>query len=388
VTGGQFNLGDIVTTTDRFFEELNLRPVINAAGKLTVLGASTISDPVAESMVEAAQRFVDMAELMAVASEIIAEKTGAEAGFITSCAAAGITIATAACLTGGDRSRTEKLPFLVGPPDEIVLQRGHAINFGVPIIQTIALAGASVVEIGTTNRTLPHQLSQAISERTAGVMFVVSHHTHQTGAISLAETVRLAHERDVPVIVDAAAELDLQGYINKGADLVIYSGHKGLNGPTSGIIAGRGDLIDACAQQNSGIGRTMKIGKEGIIGCLAALSQSVHGQKVDGGAQRAKELSTILGGIPGLRTQIVTDATRPTIVRLRLIVDEDRARLNARELVRRLESHIPSIRTRNHGVEQGIVDVDFRTLHPGDEKIIDQAVRYYLTAIGEEQHRQ
>lgn len=361
-----------------FFAQLGLQRVVNAAGKLTMLGASTQSATVAAAMTEAAQHFVDMVELFDAADRLVAQATGAEAGFITSCAAAGITIATAACLTRGDLARTETLPGLPGPPDEVIVQGGHKVHFGAALVQVLALAGARVVEIGTVNRTLPHQLRQAISLRTAAVVFVVSHHTHQTGAIPLNEVVRLAHEHNVPVIVDAAAELDLRKYIAAGADLVIYSGHKSLNAPTSGIIAGRRDLIDACRQQNSGIGRTMKIGKENIIGCLAALTEYIAAAEQPNDAPRAAALCRQLADLPGLRVELAPDATRPSIVRVRLRIDATQAKLSAPELVTRLEAHDPSIRTRNHTVEQGSIEIDFRTLTPGEERLIAAAVLNYL----------
>lgn len=361
-----------------FFQQLGLRRIVNAAGKLTMLGASTQSPTVAAAMTEAAQHYVDLAELFDAADRLIAQATGAEAGFITSCAAAGITLATAACLTRGDLARTEALPLLPGPPDEMIIQGGHKVHFGAALVQVMQMAGARVVEIGTVNRTLPHQLHNAINERTAGVMFVVSHHTHQTGAIPLSEVVQIAHERNVPVVVDAAAELDLRKYIAAGADLVIYSGHKSLNAPTSGIIAGRRDLIDACRQQNSGIGRTMKIGKENIIGCLAALQEYLAAAEAANDVPRAEALRHQLGDLPGLRVDLARDATRPAIVRVRLLVDANVARLSARELVARLEMHDPSIRTRNHAVENGAIEIDFRTLALGEEAVIAAAVQEYL----------
>jgi len=362
-----------------FFDQLGLRRVVNAAGKLTMLGASTQSAGVRAAMQEGAQNFVDLAELMRAADQRIAQATGAEGGFITSCSAAGVAIAVAACVTRGDLARTEALPF-VGPPNELIIQGGHKIHFGASLTQIMRLGGAQIVEIGTVNRTLPHQLQQAISPHTAGVMFAVSHHTHQTGAIPLAEVIAIAHQAQVPVIVDAAAELDLEKYIAAGADLVIYSGHKSLNAPTAGLIAGRRDLIDACQQQNQGIGRTMKIGKENIIGALAALAEYVEGtgDAAPPDQVRAAALIEQLAGIPGLRATAVADATRPTIVRVRLHIDPERAQLDARALVARLEAHAPSIRTRNHAVEQGVIEIDFRPVAVGQEELIVEALRHYL----------
>ncbi|MFN8442929.1 MAG: aminotransferase class V-fold PLP-dependent enzyme [Caldilineaceae bacterium] len=364
-----------------FFEALGLRRVVNAAGKLTMLGASTQSTGVRAAMAEGAQNFVDLGELMAVADRKIAEATGAEGGFITSCSAAGIAIATAAAITRGDLARTEALPFITTPPNEIILQAGHKIHFGAALTQMVRLGGAQIVEIGTVNRTLPHQLSQAICERSAAVLFVVSHHAYQGGAISLSEVIRIAHSRNVPVIVDAAAEVDLHKYIASGADLVIYSGHKALNSPTAGLIAGRRDLIDACHQQNQGIGRSMKIGKENIIGTLAALAEYTNAAASDetsNDATRTVALLKTLATIPGLHAEAVPDVTRPSIVRVRLHIDKATAKLDARTLVTRLEAHSPSIRTRNHALEQGIVEIDFRPLAPGEELIVGEAIQFYL----------
>src|SRR5262249_60287974 len=131
------------------------------------------------------------------------------------------------------------------------------------------------------------------------------------GFAGLQEPTPVAREQAVPVLVDAAAETDLRKYIAAGADLVIYSAHKSLNAPTAGIMAGRRGLIDACLQQNGGIGRTMKIGKEGIVGCLAALQQYVDAAEpataiAPGGALGAKP-----PGNPGPRTPLSPPPTPP-----------------------------------------------------------------------------
>lgn len=364
----------------RFFDQLGLRRVVNAAGKLTMLGASTQSAGVQAAMLEGAQNFVDLAQLMRVADQRIAQATGAEGGFITSCSAAGVAIAVAACVTRGELARTEALPFVAGPPDEVIIQGGHKIHFGASLVQMIRLGGGQIVEIGTVNRTVAHQLQQAFSPRTAAVIFAVSHHTHPTGAIELATVVELAHAHQLPVIVDAAAEVDLRKYIAAGADLVIYSGHKSLNAPTAGLVAGRRELIDACHQQNQGIGRAMKIGKENIIGALAALEEYSRGgdKTAPPDQERAATLIEQLAGIPGLRASAAADATRPTIVRVRLHIDPERAQLDARTLVARLEAHAPSIRTRNHALEQGIIEIDFRPVAVGQEGLIAAALRQYL----------
>jgi uncharacterized pyridoxal phosphate-dependent enzyme len=222
-------------------------------------------------------------------------------------------------------------------------------------------------------------LREAITARTAAIMFVVSHHTYPGGFVGLGETIRIARERDIPVIVDAAAETDLRKYIAAGADLVIYSGHKSLNAPTSGIMAGRRDLIDACFQQNSGIGRAMKIGKEGIVGCLSALQEYIEAAQPVTDISAVEALGAKLQGIRGVSTTLSPDPTRPEIVRLRLMIDAHSAKIDGRALIAQLTAHSPSIRTRNHDVEHGVIEVDFRTLAPGETDVIAAAVRRYLT---------
>jgi D-glucosaminate-6-phosphate ammonia-lyase len=363
---------------DSALAKLGIVPIINAAGKMTALGASVLSPETIAAMAEAAEHFIDMAALFEAADREIAAATGAAAGFITSCSAAGITIATAACLSRGNPARTEALPTVTSPPDEVIIQRGHAVHFGAAVLQMISLAGALPVEVGATNRTQPHMLREAINSRTAAVIFVVSHHTYPSGFVSLEATLEIAHERDVPVIVDAAAETDLHKYNSAGADLVIYSGHKSFNAPTSGIVAGRRDLIDACLQQNDGIGQTMKIGKEDIVGSLSALRQYGRAAVQLPDPRPAQALADKLAGIAGLIATPAADRTRPEIVRLRLRVDGTQSRIDAPTLVARLGAHAPRIRTRNHNVEHGVIEIDFRTITGAEADEIAAAIGQYM----------
>lgn len=359
------------------FEDLGLRPVVNAAGKMTYLGGSTCTPAVTAAMAQAASDWVSMDELLAAADRQIAAATGAEAGHVTSCTAAGLAIATAACLTGGDLALTESLPELpAGRRRKIVLQKGHAVHFGAPFTQMLRMAGAEVVEVGTVSQCGLHSLEAALADA-AGVFYVVSHHAVSTGMLSLAQVVAAAHTAGVPVVVDAAAELDLRKYIATGADLVIYSGHKALGAPTSGMICGRRDLVAACAQQNKGIGRAMKIGKENIVGLLAALRQFLN---TEPGAEEARqhelvaELEAGLQGLRGLTVTLAEDAGRP-IRRVRVAVDGAAVGMEATELVRRLEADTPSIRTRAHHAAQGWFEFDPRPMRPGDPAQITAAVK-------------
>lgn len=369
------------------YQELGLRPVINAAGKMTYLGGSVCSPEVIAAMAQAAGDWVTMDELMRAADRQIAAATGAEAGHVTSCSAAGIAIATAACLTRGDLALTEALPDLpAGTPRKLLVQKGHAVHFGASIIQMMRMTGAEVVELGTVNGCGLHTLEAALPGA-CGVMFVVSHHALTGGMLSLSQVVKAAQGHGIPVVVDAAAEMDLRTYSEQGADLVIYSGHKALGAPTSGLICGRRDLVAACAQQNKGIGRAMKIGKESIIGLLAALRQFLSADPQEEPArQRAMvdELEAGLQGFPGLQVSQVADKGRP-IQRVRVQVDPAGAGMTASALVARLEAMTPSIRTRAHHAAQGWFEFDPRPMRPQDPAAIAAAVRTVLTEGGGDQ---
>ncbi len=169
-------------------------------------------------------------------------------------------------MTGSDLAAIERLPDTTSLKNEVLIQAGHMVSYGAPVEQGIRLAGARVVPVGQATSARKYQLRGAIKERTAAALYVVSHHTVQYGLIPLDEFVEVCHARGVPVMVDAASEYDLKGFLAAGADVALYSSHKFLGGPTGGIVAGRTELVRAAYLQNSGIGRGMKIGKEGMVG--------------------------------------------------------------------------------------------------------------------------
>ena len=302
-----------------------------------------------------------MDELYQAAGRYVAEATGAQAGFVTSCAAAGIALSVAACVTQGDLNEIERVPFVQTHRRKVVIQRGHSVSFGAEMLQMIRLGGGEPVEIGSTSKVEPYQLEGHLTEDVAAVLFVVSHHTVQSGMLSLERVVEISHQRGIPVIVDAAAETDLEKYVALGADLVVYSGHKALGGPTSGIVVGREELVTACFLQNRGIGRTMKIGKESIAGLIAAIEIYRNQTAVSDGREAMTRLGEQIGSWRGVQISVESDRTRP-ICRLKITLDPEQAGLTAATLVERLEQGDPVIKTRNHMVEHNVIQLDPRTM--------------------------
>ena len=280
------------------YERLGVRTIINAKGPATRLSGGVMRPGVAEAMVEASQHCVEMAELQARASEMIAEITGAEAGLVTAGAAAGLLLGAAACVTGLDAGRMNRLPDTTGMANEIVMVRSQR-NFYDHMIRAV---GVRLVEVGLPDRYAgagvrdaeAWEIADALSERTAAVHWVAGPNARP----ALEQVVEVAHAAGVPVLVDAAAQLppaaNLRRFIQAGADLVVFSGGKAIGGPqASGILCGRRYLIMAAALQNldldvfyeqweppahfidktrlkglpqHGIGRGCKVGKEEIVG--------------------------------------------------------------------------------------------------------------------------
>lgn len=342
------------------------------------MGASMVVYPAVEAGAFIQGRFVNMDQLQAAAGRIIARLTGAEAGFVTACSASGIVLGIAGCMTGSNLARIERLPDTTFLKNEVVVQCGHLINYGAPIDQAIRQSGAGVVPLGTAALAHTHHLEDAIGENTAAALFVVSHHVVQEGQIPMVEFIAICHEHSVPVIIDMASEYDLRTPVELGADMVIYSSHKFLRGPTAGIVAGKKELIRSAYLQNRGIGRPMKAGKESVVGAMAALEAW---ETRDHQAVRAEERGYLdhwieaLRGVDGLVMEIHPDWTGNPIDRLKITVDPEKAGLYAWELADRLASGDPMIEVRDDLVELGYFFLDPCNLIPGQEQIVSNRIR-------------
>jgi len=334
-----------------------LEPVINLSGPLTKYGTSISSEAVAQAAAEALRYHWNMDELYQRSGELIARWSGAEAGFLTSSSASGITLAVAACMSGDDLGRIYQLPETTGMKNEVVIQKGHAVNFGAPIEQMIRLSGAKVREVGTVNKTYVADIQHALGPNTVAGMFVISHHTAQYGYVQLTKFIELLHAQGIPVIIDAAAQdHQVRRLVDSGADLIIMSVQKYLSGPTAGAVCGRADLIRAMYAHNAGIGRTMKVGKEGIFGTIAAIEErmAIDLHEWDE-SQRAKAavLADRLQGIPGVAVTLERDKVGQPVTRVRLEVDPALAGLDAAAICRELERGEPSIKPRAHHTDEG-----------------------------------
>ena len=365
------------------YEEIGLPRVVNASGRVTVLGVSTISDKVAKAAVAGGQSYVVVEDLMDQAGEIISQYTGGEDSCPTVCASAAIALSVAGMISRGKKTIMDRLPDSTGLANEIILQKGHVINFNAPIETMLRLGGGVPVEAGCATEVVVEDVEELINEKTVALLYVKSHHCVQKGMLDLPTMIDIAHRHNLPLMVDAAAEEDFRKYIAMGADLVCYSGAKALEATTSGFVTGKKELISYIKKQYHGVGRAMKVGKEAIMGLLAALEQYENKDKQAEVAKNVKIVDWLvdeINQIPNLKAQKIQDEAGRAIFRARVFVDPEKAGMTATELEGKLKAGTPTIRCRTEFMSLGSLDFDPRPLVEGDKELIVAKLKEIMEA--------
>jgi L-seryl-tRNA(Ser) seleniumtransferase len=255
---------------------------------------------------------------------------------------------------------------------------------------SVRASGAKIVEVGYGHATLRYQLTAALNERTAVVVYLMSPWASR-GALPLAETCEIAHQAGVPVLVDAAAMLppvdSLTRFINEGADLVAFSGGKGLNGPqSSGMLAGRANLIQAAwknGSPNHSIGRTGKAAKEDIVGLMVALERYLerdHAADIAHWRAQAELMVGMLEGLPDIEVAYRHDREEHHTPRVEIVIDP-RTGIDAHEVVVSLEAGEPRVflfEPNNRSTRPNSIVINTHTMRPGEETIVGEIVRAAL----------
>jgi L-seryl-tRNA(Ser) seleniumtransferase len=365
------------------YQDLGVRPVINAAATLTRLGGSRMPEPVLAAMVAAAGAFVELDVLQRRVGERIAELTHNQACYVGSGAAAGVALAVAACIAGDDPAAIAGFPYLERGKTEAIVLRCQRNGYDYAIRQT----GARLVELGDAQGAQLADLEAAISARTACVVYFAGAH-FAAGAIPLEQVIATAHDRGVPVIVDSAAQIPPIANLwrftrDMGADIAIFSGGKGLRGPQSaGLVLGRPDLIEACrlnGSPNHSIGRPMKVGKEELMGMLAAVEWSLAQDEPALIEQYEAMVRYWLDGLrdlPGVRAErgYPSEAGQP---HARAIVRLDPALGIERDaLIAALLRGEPVVAV--GAIGQDAIALNPQTLEPGEERLVLAALRRAL----------
>ena len=330
---------------DNVYTRLGAKPFIMANIPFTFLSATLVWPEVRQAMDEAAHYFVDIVQLQRAAGKRLAEISGAEAGMITSGAAGAMATATAACVAGSDPNKIWRLPDSTGMRNEVLMWGGRSI-----FDNAIRLAGGKPVVVKTLD-----ELRKAVTSNTAMLYTGYPADPEPRNPPPLGEIVSICHQSDVPVFVDAAGGIppvsNVKRYARMGVDLYTFSGGKGLKGPQcSGLLFGRKDLIEAALLNSSpmegAVCRPMKVGKEEIIGCLAALEKWLT-IDLDGmyrtQTRKLERIAAMVETVRGVSTEINTRGGSNRFRQLEVHWDEERFGLSVSECGQRLRDGDPSI---------------------------------------------
>ncbi len=366
------------------YERLGIRTVINGNATLTRLGGSIMPAEVVAAMADASKHFVDIIELQKRVGEEIAKLTHNEAAYVSCGAAAALTLSTAACITGLDATKREKLPQLdTSMKREVIVHRHGRVGYDFAVRQV----GVTFVEIGNENGTTPDELENAITEKTAAI-FYFANPSREHLWVPYEEAIAIAKQHNVPLIVDAAAQLpppeNLWHFTQMGADLALFSGGKGLCGPqSSGLIVGKESLIEAIAfngPPHPFIGRGMKVGKEEMVGLLAAVEWYVNQDPVE--LQQSYEdqvtyYDEVFADIQGVTVHrsFPSEAGQP-MPRTEIRFDEEHLGITRNEILQQLTEGEPSIDIAGAGAN-GVL-INGQTLMPGEVEIIAHRLKEIL----------
>ncbi len=253
------------------YRSIGVRPIINARGTFTIITGSQTLPEVKKAMEEASRSYVQMDELMDGVGKRLAEISGAEWGIVSNGCCAGVTNCTLASIAGFNPERMQKIPDLAGLKNEVVIPSYSRNVYD----HAVRMTGVKIVEVKDAS-----ELATAFNERTAMVYILAG--PGDEGPLGTKAIADVAKKHNVPVIVDAAAEiltLKPNVHLARGASVVVYSGGKCIRGPqAAGLLLGDKALLQAAwanSAPHHAFGRSLKVGKEEIMGMLAAVEMWV-----------------------------------------------------------------------------------------------------------------
>jgi L-seryl-tRNA(Ser) seleniumtransferase len=342
------------------YDKFGLKEVINASGKMTILGASKVSESVLAAQRFGGEHFFEMSDLLIQTGAYLAELLKVEDAQIVSSASAGIAQSVAAVIGEGSLYHAYHPYTTRITKREILLPKGHNVDYGTPVEVMVSQGGGHVIEAGYANGCSSEQMEMMITENTAALLYIKSHHTVQKSMLTVTEAAAVAEKHRLPLIVDAAAEEDLFKYSQAGADLVIYSGAKALEGPSSGLVLGKASYIEWVRMQGKGIGRAMKIGKDTILGLTQAVEDRLKMGAETGESMKGRLTPFIeaLNQIDGLTASVVQDGAGRDIYRASVKIEKG----SAKAVIAALKAEDPAIYTREYQANNGIIEFDIRAV--------------------------
>jgi L-seryl-tRNA(Ser) seleniumtransferase len=365
----------------KIYDELGLRPFINAAGTYTTLSACVMPAEVVAAMEEAARQHVSIPELHEAAGNRIASLIGCEAALVTSGCAAALTLATAACVCGTDQDKIRRVPDITGMKNEVIFQTSHRFGYD----HAIRNVGVKIVEVETRE-----QLESAISDQTAMLFFLNS--ADPKGQIKRQEFAQIAKQKGIPCLIDAAADVppveNLSAYVKMGYDLVAFSGGKGLKGPQcSGLLLGRKDLIHAAflngSPHSDSVGRGGKVGKEEIVGLMTAVELYVKKDHLAEWKEWEQQISFIgkaLSGIRGVETERFIPEIANQVPHLAVKWDSKAMPLTRDDVAKALREGEPRIEVRPSSASEPRLEIAVWMLQPGEYRVVARRCAEVLKA--------
>ena len=376
-----------MTTTDwgSIYKELGARPVINATGSVTMLGGSTPAPEVKEAMERAEGAYIPLMELEETAGAAIAKMVDVPAAYITSGAGSALTLATAACMAGDDDAKIQQLPNTTGMKNEILIQERQRYWYD----RCLELAGAKLVMFGNAEGTTREDLENAIGPSTAAVHYYAVAQEPDPQTLSLEDTIEIAHDKGVPVLVDAAGQiypLDLFGsYVRMGADFQCTAAKYMSSPQSTGLAFGSEDMIRKLALQSfvsyegrriRGVGRPQKVDRQEMVGAVAAVRRWMtmnHEERLAETETKCRNMLDPLRGIPGVTVELIDNIIGHQPYGVTLEVDSRVAGFSAHDVVDRLKAGDPPIWTRVREGDTGIILHAFG-LNEGEDKIVGQRI--------------
>ena len=325
-------------------------------------------------------------------SRILSELTGAEAGLVVNNNASAVMLGLAVVVSGR----------------QVIASRGEAVEIGggFRVPDVLRQSGASLVEVGTTNRTYVRDYEEVITEETGAILCVHASNFRVTGfthSPSLHELVELGERYGVPVLHDLGSGCLLetmrfglghepmpQESVEAGAPLIFFSGDKLLGGPQAGIVVGTSGMVGALSRHP--LARALRIDKLSLAGLVATLLHYVKGEaereipiwrmiglplaEIESRAlawkQGLEEHGAVVEGLSTIGGGSLPGETLPTRL---LSLDGRAAGERVDELALRLRSVTPPVVGR---IEDDRLLLDPRTVLPEEDAAVAEALRLAL----------
>ena len=302
------------TNANAILESLGVTPIINAGGPVTRFSGTRPRPEAMQAMVAMADPFVELNEFIIAAGKRIADLVGVPAATVTSGASGGLVLQTAAAMARDNDAVIDRLPIVdYNVPNELIIQRNHRFGYD----HLYLTPGARFVEVGTADGCAPDEVIEAINEKTAAIIHLESPYSNEN-VLPIETLVNIAHTHGLPLLCDAASRLppreNLTKFVEAGADLVSFSGGKGIRGPqATGILLGNEEWVEYARLNNAPratVARAQKVSKEEIAGLLAALEAFLATDEEEENRRYNSMMRKVVDQvieIPGVEAEVVHD---------------------------------------------------------------------------------